>query len=68
VQIDLKIGAKLWNKSKIDFFSWFGCIAACIAAGVEVGLIVGVLLSMINIFLKAARPNVVIYVDKVGRV
>ncbi|XP_070507122.1 sodium-independent sulfate anion transporter isoform X2 [Chironomus tepperi] len=62
--IDIRIGSKLWNKSKIDFISWIGCIIACIAAGVEVGLLVGVALSMINIFLKAARPNVVIYVDK----
>jgi len=66
LQIDIRIGSKLWNKSKIDFLSWIGCIIACIAAGVEVGLLVGVALSMINIFLKAARPNVVIYVDKVS--
>ncbi|KAL7028863.1 hypothetical protein ACKWTF_006023 [Chironomus riparius] len=66
MQIDIRIGSKLWNKSKIDFLSWIGCIIACIAAGVEVGLLVGVALSMINIFLKAARPNVVIYVDKVN--
>lgn len=35
------------------------------AVGIEPGLMIGILLSVINIFLKAARPKVMIYVDKV---
>lgn len=34
------------------------------AAGVEVGLILGIVLSVVNIFLKAARPRLLIHVQK----
>jgi MFS superfamily sulfate permease-like transporter len=63
-KIDFKIATKIWDKSKVDFLSWSGCIIACMAAGVEIGLILGILLSVFNIFLKAARPKLLIYVEK----
>lgn len=47
----------------MDFFSWSGCIIACMTAGVEMGLILGIILSIVNIFLKAARPKLLIYVE-----
>ncbi|KAG5683856.1 hypothetical protein PVAND_013118 [Polypedilum vanderplanki] len=62
--IDFSIAPKLWEKSKLDFLSWSGCIIACMVAGVEAGLLVGILLSILNIFIKAARPNLLIYVEK----
>jgi SulP family sulfate permease len=63
-QIDFSIAPKLWDKSKLDFLSWSGCIVTCMAAGVEAGLLVGIILSVVNIFLKAARPSVLIYVER----
>lgn len=64
LQIDFKIASKIWDKSKVDFISWSGCIVACMAAGVEVGLILGIVFSAVNICVKAARPRLLIYIEK----
>lgn len=64
-QIDLSIAKRLWKTNKIDFAAWLGCLVVCLSMGVEVGLIFGIVISVLNLFIPAARPKVVIYVEKV---
>jgi MFS superfamily sulfate permease-like transporter len=56
----------LWKTNKIDFAAWFGCLAVCLSVGVEIGLIFGILISVLHLFLSAARPKISIYVEKVN--
>lgn len=66
-QIDFGIGKHLWRTNKIDFISWLGCIIVCVAVGIEVGLLFGVALSIVHVLLKAARPQTLVYVEKVRK-
>lgn len=45
--------------------SWLGCLIVCVGVGIEVGLLFGVALSVFHILFKAARPETLVYVEKV---